>query len=359
MVRILACAGIRLRWLTATMALAMFSMRTLIRIANMRGSPPMCRRTAVAPLIALLLAAAGCGGSSPPATSQGGVDKITVGVIPIVDVAPIYLGKQRGFFSDAKIDLTLQTAQGGAAIVPAVVSGQYQFGFSNVISLLLAGSKGLPLRVVAAGNSSTGEQGRDFGAVVVPQASPIRTAKDLEGRSVAANTLKNIVDTSVKASVRKAGGDPSKVKFTELAFPDMPAALANKRVDAAFVVEPFLTIAKDQGNRVVAWSFADAAPDLMVAAYFTSTKLAGDNPDLVRRFTEAMNKSLAYAQSHPDEARMVLGSYTKIDAATAAKLTLPRWPTEINRQSTDALAQLALGDGLVTSKPDIGALMPG
>jgi NitT/TauT family transport system substrate-binding protein len=139
----------------------------------------------------------------------------------------------------------------------------------------------------------------------------------------------------------------------------MPAALANKRVDAAFVVEPFLTVAKDQGNRVVAWSWVDAAPDLMVAAYFTSTKFAGANADLVRRFTEAMNKSLAYADSHPDEARKVLSSYTKIDAATAGKLTLPKWPTQINRQSTDTLAELALGDGLVTTRPDIDALLPG
>lgn len=319
----------------------------------------MCRRTAVVPLVALLLAAAGCGNSAPQTPSQGGVDKVTVGVVPIVDVAPIYLGKQQGFFSDAKIDLTLQPAQGGAAIVPAVVSGQYQFGFSNVISLLVAESKGLQLKVVAPGNSSTGEVGKDFGALVVPQDSPIRTAKDLEGKSVAANTLKNIVDTVVKASVRKDGGDPTKVKFTELAFPDMLAALANKRVDAAFVVEPFLTVAEDQGNRVVAWSWVDAAPNLMVAAYFTSAKLAGANPDLVRRFTDAMNKSLAYADSHPDQARKVLSSYTKIDSATADKLTLPKWPAQINRQSTDTLAQLALGDGLVSSKPDVDALLPG
>src|SRR6266496_905076 len=224
----------------------------------------MRRQLLAVPVAALLAGAAACGGSSGGGSSQGGVDKVTVGVIPIVDVAPIYLGKQLGYFSDAKIDLTLQQTQGGAAIVPAVVSGQYQFGFSNMTSLLIAQSKGLPLKVVAAGNSSTGQAGADFGAVVVPQDSPIHTAKDLEGRSVAVNNLNNIGDTTVRASVRKAGGDPSKVKFTELAFPDMPAALAGHRVDAAWVVEPFLTVATQQGNRVVAWNFVDTAPNLMI-----------------------------------------------------------------------------------------------
>jgi NitT/TauT family transport system substrate-binding protein len=319
----------------------------------------MRRRMAVAPVIAVLLAAAGCGSSSPPvAQNAAGLDKVTVGVIPIVDVAPIYLGKQLGYFSDAKIDLTLVQAQGGAAIVPAVVSGQEQFGFSNVTSLMLAQSKGLGLKVVAAGNSSTGKAGADFSAIVVRNDSMIKTAADLEGRTVSVNTLKNIGDTTVRASVRKAGGDPNKVKFTELALPDMGPALANKRIDAAWLVEPFLTAALNSGNRAIAWNLVDTSPGLMIAAYFTSAKFAGSNADLVQRFTAAINKSLEYANSHPEEVRKILPTYTKINAATAAKLTLPAWPTQINRQSTEVLAQLAVDDGLMATTPDLNTLLP-
>ena len=70
---------------------------------------------------------------------------------------------------------------------------------------------------------------------------------------------------------------------------------------------------------MVAWNYVDAAPDLTVAAYFASTKLIADDPDLVKRFTEAMNESLAYADAHPDEVRAVLGTYTKIDAEGARR----------------------------------------
>src|SRR4051812_17431691 len=91
---------------------------------------------ALALVLPLTLSACG-GGDDDQATDSSGTAKVTVGVIPIVDVAPIYLGIKQGFFKDEGLQLKLETAQGGAAIVPGVVSGQYQFGFSNTVSLLL------------------------------------------------------------------------------------------------------------------------------------------------------------------------------------------------------------------------------
>jgi NitT/TauT family transport system substrate-binding protein len=251
----------------------------------------------------------------------------------------------------------METGQGGAAIVPGVVSGQIQFGFSNVTSLQIARSRGLPLKVVANGVASTSKDKADYSGVVTRDDS-IRTAADLAGKRVAVNTLKNIGDSTIRASVRKAGGDPSSIKFTELTFPDMPAALEAGRVDAVWVVEPFLSATLAQGGRLVASNYVDTAPDLTVAAYFTSEQLLRDNPDLVKRFTDAMTESLAYADAHPDEARQVLTTYTQIDEAVIPDLTLPKWPAEINRESVETLASLAVQDGLVTEQPDVAALLP-
>src|ERR1700754_1041958 len=81
-------------------------------------------------------------------TKDGGSDpgtKVSVGVIPIIDVAPIYLGKQKGFCASRGIDLDLVPEQGGAPIVKGVLSGKYQFGFSNVTSLMSAEVDGAPL----------------------------------------------------------------------------------------------------------------------------------------------------------------------------------------------------------------------
>jgi len=308
---------------------------------------------------ALVGAVAACGSSGDSSSDAGGgVDKVKVGVIPIVDVAPIYLGQQKGFFANRKIELTMESGQGGAAIVPGVISGQFQFGFSNITSLLIAQTKNVPIKVVANGVASTGKTGADFGGVAVGKDSPIKTAADLAGKKVAVNTLKNIGDTATRESVRKAGGDPNGINFVEMPFANMPAALASKQVDAVFVVEPALSAVTSAGGRVAAWCYVDTAPDLTVAAYFASTKLIADDPDLVKRFTEAINESLAYADAHPDEVRAVLGSYTKIDPKTRESLTLPKWPAEINRTSVETLAKLGAQDGIFTGTPDLGKLLP-
>jgi NitT/TauT family transport system substrate-binding protein len=318
------------------------------------------RRNIATLALATVLLVAGCSNTpaGTPNTTPGTPDAVTVGVIAILDVAPIYLGKSKDFFTKRNINLTLTQATGGAAIVPAVVSGQYQFGFSNMVSLLLASGNGLPLKVVCNGNNSTGVDGSDFAALMVKADSPIKTAADLAGKTVAANTLKNIVDTSVRASVKKAGGDPKAVKFVELPFPQQPAALQSGQVDAVFVVEPFQQAVLAQGGRKIASSYVDTAPNLVVATYFTSQQMLSSNPDLVKRFTEAMKESLAYADAHPDEARQIIGTYTQIAPDVIAKMTLPKWPADINRQAVQTLADLALSDGLLTKPADLNALLP-
>jgi NitT/TauT family transport system substrate-binding protein len=310
-----------------------------------------------------LVAASACGssgggGASDKNASSGGTTTVKVGVIPIVDVAPLYLGQQKGFFGKRGLKLSMTTAQGGAAIVPGVVSGQFQFGFSNMTSLMIAQSQNVPVKAVVNGVASTGVAGKDFGAITVKKGSPIKSAKELEGKKVAVNTLKNINETAVRESVRKAGGDPSKVKFVELAFDQMPAALDGGRIDAAMVVEPALATVKSQGATEIASSLVDVAKDLTVAMYFTSTQYEQKNPDVVKKFQEATAESLAYADAHPDEVRQVVTTYTKIPAATLAQVTLPKWPAEPNRASIEALEKLGEQDGLFKSAPDLDKLLP-
>jgi NitT/TauT family transport system substrate-binding protein len=287
-----------------------------------------------------------------------GPDQVTIGLIPIVDVAPIYLGQEQGFFGDRDIELTVELAQGGAAIVPAVMSGQSQFGFSNVVSMMVARSEGLPVALVGPGVRSTGEQGADFQGVAVPGDSPIRTAADLEGATVGVNTLNNICGVSINESVRKAGGDPAQLAYVEIAPPDMPAALDNGQIDATCMSEPFLSGYLAAGGRTVASNYADVAPDADIAVYFTSEELLQSDPDLVERFTEALAESHAYAQEHPDETRAVVTTYTSLTEEQVAGVTLPRFPTEFNRESLERIAELADQDVLLREEVDLDELLP-
>ena len=301
---------------------------------------------------ALVLASSACGGED----GGDGTRSITVGAIPIVDLAPLHLAVDQGFFADRGLEVEIRNMSGGAQAVPSVASGDLDFAFGNVTSLLVARDAGLPMKVVANGATTTGEQGADVSAIVVPEGSPIESAEDLGGATVAVNNLENIGDTTVRNSVRKAGGDPSEVGFSELPFPDMPAALENEEVDAAWMAEPFLTTSLEAGATEIASNFVDAHPELTMAAYFTSEQALADDPELVADFAAAMEQALAYAASNPEEVRRIVGEYTEIDPTLIEEIRLPQFPPETDRESIRTIADLMEEDGLVDETPDVDAL---
>ncbi|MGC9666034.1 ABC transporter substrate-binding protein [Planosporangium sp. 12N6] len=318
-------------------------------------------RRLLAPVVALsLFALAACGsggGNSTASSGAGGTTHLKVGVIPIVDVAPIYLGKEKGFFAQHHIDLELVQQSGGAAAIPGVIAGDFQLSFGNVTSVLLAGSQNLPLRMVAEGVSSTGDPKTDFAGVVVAPDSPIQSARDLAGRTVAINNLKNINDVTTRSVVEKAGGDPASVKFLELGFPDMPAAVANHKVDAAVMVEPFLSAATAQGDRVIAANYAEATTNLTVASYFATQQYVSQNKAVIDNFRAALKQSLQYAQEHPDEVRRIVTTYTTIKADVAQKIKLPAWPQDMNVDSVQTIAGLMHKYGVTQNTVDVTKLL--
>nr|WP_221374599.1 ABC transporter substrate-binding protein [Actinoplanes polyasparticus] len=316
----------------------------------------MRRILAAATAVVLVLAGAACSDDKTPEATGG--TKVSVGVIPIIDVAPIYLGKKKGFFAKRGIELSLTSEQGGAPIVEGVLGGKYQFGFSNVTSLMAAQSGGAPLKAVASGVASNGRAGRDFSAIVVTDGSPIRSARDLAGKRIAVNTLKNLGDTTVRQSVRRAGGDAGNLRFQAMPFPDMPGALQAGKVDAAWVVEPALSAVLTQGGQILASNFVDTAPDLTVALYFTSQGTMAAKPKLVTDFTEAIKESMRYAAGHPEEVRDVVGTYTQINDTVRIAMILPSWPEDINRRSLERVALLGERDGIFTKAPTLDQLLP-
>lgn len=306
--------------------------------------------------LALAACSSGGGGGDAGDGGDGGPVKITVGVIPIVDTAPIWLGKEKGFFADEGLDLTIQNTTGGAAAVPGVVSGNYDFAFGNLVSVMVAQDQGLDLRYVTNGNSTAGDP--DFGGVVVKADSPIKSPKDLAGKTVSVNNLQNIGDTTIRHVIEADGGDESTVKFVEVAFPDAAAALANGQVDAAWIVDPFFHDALANGARLITYNFSAFDPKLDVSGYFTKADTIKDKPELVEKFTRAMNKSLEYAQDHPDEVKQIVTTYTKMTAEQLDTIVLPVWRTDFDRAADQKLADAALKYGTLKNKVDLDKILP-
>jgi NitT/TauT family transport system substrate-binding protein len=310
--------------------------------------------------IAAVLVAGGCGDDEEEGGGGGGKPETTtlrVGVIPIADVAPLYLGIEQGFFEDQQLTIEPQLAEGGAAITPAVLSGDFQVGFSNTVSLLIAASKELPVTIISQGVLGGKTEEEAWADLLVLKDGPIKEPKDLEGKTIAVNTLKNICEVTIRASLADMGVDDSTLKFTEVPFPDMNAALEAGRVDGACVVEPFVSQGKAGKARGIDPFYVNTAPDLTVATYFTSKQYAEENADVVDRFVTAMEQSLEYAQSNPDAVREILGEYTQIPPEVAANIKLPQWRKDITLPTVERLSQLSLEYGLIESEPDLNELI--
>jgi NitT/TauT family transport system substrate-binding protein len=317
------------------------------------------RRLLVALLVGLALVLAACGDDDDDGGGGGGSEQTTlkVGVIPIADVAPLYLGIDQGFFKEEQLTIEPQLAEGGAAITPAVLSGDFQIGFSNTISLLIAASKDLPVQIISQGVLAGTKESEAWADLLVLKDGPIKDPQDLEGKTIAVNTLNNICEVTIKASLAKMGVDVNTLRFTEVPFPDMNAALEAGRVDGACVVEPFVTQGKQGNARGIDPFYVNTAPDLTVATYFTSRQYAEENPEVVDRFVRAMNKSLDYAQTHPDEVRKILLEYTEIPPEAAEQIKLPIWRTDLNEPTIELLSELSEKYGLIEEQPDLNELI--
>jgi NitT/TauT family transport system substrate-binding protein len=334
--------------------------RTPIRSAAARRARSRRAVVAASAAVIALVAIAACGGGDNGGGGGGNANKPTtlkVGVIPIADVAPLYVGIKQGFFKQENLDIKPQLAEGGATITAQTVSGDLQVGFSNVTSLVIAASKKLPVQIVASGVQGAKDDSGAWDAVLSKKGSPIKDLKALEGKTVSVNNLNNVGPLTINTAMEKVGADYKKVKYVEVPFPDANAALDTGRIDAAFVVEPFVSQGKAQGANEVTHSFEETSPNYAVATYFVTKQYAAQNKDVLDRFVRAINKSLDYAQSHPDLVRQVVPTYTKIPKDVAAKMRLPQWSADLNRPSIQQTADLAQKYGFIKQKPDLNDLI--
>lgn len=319
-------------------------------------------RRPVAVLLALVLAGAGAACSSPRPGDEGGgkkaaITRLEVGVVPVIDVAPLYLGLSKGFFAARHLDVTPRPGRAGPAVVDGVVSGSQKIGFSDNTSLLVAASRNVPLRIVAAGNQAAAG---DYAAIFSRSDSAITTARDLAGKRIAVDSLSTVGPLIVNAALQASGAAITGVRYVELPFSQMGAALAQRRVDAVWAVEPFTSAIRAAGGaKIVLRTYPLVATHFPVASYFTSRAYATSNADVVDRFRQAMNQSLTYAAGHPDEVRKILPSYIDLPPEVAAEVTLPEWGTDVGLPLLRKTAELARRYGYLKTEPDVNRLVNG
>jgi NitT/TauT family transport system substrate-binding protein len=242
---------------------------------------------------------------------------IRLGIIPIEPTCSAYYAKENGFYEKAGLDVDIIPGASTPALAAAVVTGTFDISYTTVSTIATAHARGIPFVIIAPDGVVNGTKA--IGGIVVPVNSPLQKAKDFNGKTFGASGLNTLAEYLPRAWVAKNGGDSSTLKFVEIPFPQVADALAAGRIDAAYLVEPFIGIAKQRNLARLLTTGDDAiAPVYLASAWFATVAWTKAHPDLVARFATAMAEAGRWANANPAKVVPIIVNHLKSDPATTA-----------------------------------------
>lgn len=292
-------------------------------------------------------------GSAAASGGSAAGTSIVVGSLPVLDTAGLQVAIKEGYFKQAGLDVTVKSVTQSTAAIPDLLHGSIDvIGGGNYVSFLEAQANGtFPVEFLAPAVNCSADS---YGVVAMPS-SGIAGAADLAGKTVAVNLTQNIQTLTTDAVLKAAG--VGAVKYVQVPFPDMVAALKAGRVDAISAVEPFLAGALAAGGKLVTSTCTGPAADFPLSGYVTTQTWARQHAAAALAFQQALEKGNAYADAHPDVVRSVLPSYTSMTAQAAATVPLGTYPASIDASLLQRVATLMTGGGL-KAPSDISSLLP-
>jgi len=270
---------------------------------------------------------------SLPASAQA-TRPLSLGVLPVEAAAGAYYASQLGSFAKAGLDVTMTSLGNTPSIVAAVVGGSLDIGYTTIDSVASIHAHGVPLVVIAPATDYIDPLTTKTAGILVRPDSTFRTAKDLNGKTIAVPALHSLGTTAASAWIDQNGGDSSTIKYVEIPFPAEPAALNTARVDAIFEVEPFFgSAAKD--NRVLLYGYNAIAKHFMLNLWITTPAWAKANADLVSRFVSVIHQTAVWANRNHDQSAALLAKFTNIPVETIGAMVRSHYAEEM----TPALMQ--------------------
>jgi NitT/TauT family transport system substrate-binding protein len=265
--------------------------------------------------------------STATAAQAADLIPLEVATMPGDASAEVFYGLDQGFFKNEGLDVHIDVMNNVAAQAAAVSSGAVAIGNGGVGSIAVARERGILESVIAP--ASIYERSALTAVLMVAKGSPIKTAADLDGKTVGTNGLQDQAQLESALFLEKHGADVKSVHFIEVPFPEMAAALQQHRIDAALMVEPLITA----GNGLVQ-PFGDAmgaiAPHFITTGWFASDAWIAANPDVAARFVRAMIATAVWANAHHAESAQILVRAAKLDPDIAAKMTRSTYGTSLD-----------------------------
>jgi NitT/TauT family transport system substrate-binding protein len=246
-----------------------------------------CSPTATPPSVSTSPSPAAVGPAPQPTSSSV---KVKVGTLGIAPEAGLYIAIERGYFNDEGLDIELVPFRSGAEQTAPLATGELHFGAGGPDpSLFNALLRGIDVKIVT--HNALVTEGDASAAFIVRadlvESGRFRELADLKGMTIAINIQGTTSQLYVERILEKAGLKLADVTLTIVPFTEMITALANRAVDAAWVVEPFVTIGEVQGVSKSVVPMAEAYPGAITMVVMLSPVFARDQADAARRFVTA------------------------------------------------------------------------
>jgi NitT/TauT family transport system substrate-binding protein len=214
---------------------------------------------------------------------------VAVGVIGIFVDIGLHIAQERGYYQEEGLDVRFETFRNGAEEMPALASDQIQFGTAALDpSLFNAVARDIPVKIVSekSRNSPTHGTGAVVARADLYDSGALNQVSQLKGRKFAVPSA-GIPQRYAELALQKGGLALEDIEQVTIPFPDMPAALANGSVDAAWMNEPYLVLAEERGFARRLASAADLYPRLITNVLIISAGFGQEKPEAARRFVTA------------------------------------------------------------------------
>jgi len=255
-------------------------------------------------------------------------------------VTPVLYAVRTGRFRRAGLDVRIERGSSGRPIATGVGLGTYDIGKASVLSLMVARERGKPFVLIAPGGISDSRS--SYGLLITSKKSPIRTAPDLNGKTIATASLDSVERVAAMAWVDKGGGDSRTLKFLTVPQTDAGAAIEQHLVDAANTVHPQVDAILATGRmRVLANAYPSIAPQYYVSAWFADGDWASKHADVVATFVRVVRETAAYTNEHHAETAPMLAQFSG-------------YSVDVVRRMTRAVAGTSLEPALVQPIIDAG-----
>ena len=234
--------------------------------------------------------------------------------------APQYVAIEEGYFKDEGLDLTLVTGFGADKTMTAVISGEADIGFMGAEASVYAYQEGATDAVVNFAQLT--QRAGNF--LVAREEMPDFKWEDLKDKKVLGGRKGGMPEMVFEYILRKNGLDPQKDLTIDqsIDFGSTAAAFTgDTSADFTVEFEPSATALEKEGAGYVVASLGVDSGYVPYTSYSAKTSYMEKNPEIIQKFTNALQKGMEYVQSHtPEEIAEVIApqfAETDLDTVTA------------------------------------------